>query len=247
MDFSTINREALLRLPTYNNLPDSCHLQDGSGNGCAGDPPGYPSYFTRCVYTKHGNGPSKGPVMVITVDDQNYVIHRAEEDWERVANVMRKLWLPLPLDHERSRLWIQDTHRRHANCYNGWSDDLIIYPVPYYKLKQFRDDERWSDTYRCSAVAEVQAFNDQVQQQYKSLATPENHNATRLIRKFYPDFQPDLDMINNPPSGIIPCWWESESVNPGPERCTQTQRNKGSSWSHPINGTWCQWCGWKAD
>jgi hypothetical protein len=46
LDFSTINIDALQRLPSV-TLPTTYRLQAGSGNGCFGDAPGFPTYFTR--------------------------------------------------------------------------------------------------------------------------------------------------------------------------------------------------------
>jgi hypothetical protein len=49
-DYSTINKDALNRLPIV-KLPPTYRLQAGMGNGCFLDPPGYPTYFTQSVYT----------------------------------------------------------------------------------------------------------------------------------------------------------------------------------------------------
>src|SRR4051812_49187147 len=120
MDFSTLNLDRLKKLPRY-SLPPTYQLQQGSGNGCSGDPPGYPTYFTRSVYTRHGNHPRNGPYMVIVFEGVNYVIPTQEE------KLVRNLWLPLSLDHPRTRLWISGTYRHHNHCYGD-----VIYPVPYW-------------------------------------------------------------------------------------------------------------------
>lgn len=46
----TINAAELAKLPEA-IIPDSYHLSQNEGSGCAMDPPGYPTYFIRHVYT----------------------------------------------------------------------------------------------------------------------------------------------------------------------------------------------------
>jgi hypothetical protein len=53
-DLTTINRSRLESLPLA-VLPPTYRLQAGCGNGCYLDPPGFPSYFTRHVYTPEEN------------------------------------------------------------------------------------------------------------------------------------------------------------------------------------------------
>ena len=102
MDFSTLNVAKLKKLDQY-KLPPSYQLQDGSGNGCAGDPPGYPTYFTRNVYTKFGNDPPHGrPSMVITFERVHYVVGNG--DYDAQSALLHRLWSPLPIDHPRTRL-----------------------------------------------------------------------------------------------------------------------------------------------
>lgn len=247
MDYSTLNLTRLRKLPTY-NLPHNHHLQESSGNGCAGDPPGFPTYFTRSVYTKQGSTPRNGPDVVIVLDGVNYVVDdgkwAAGDDWDkrlaRHNSLMRRLWVPLPIDHERTRLWIVGTYQHHHHCYNGHGDDMVIYPVLYYKRKEYRHDPKWRDEYITAHKAEVDAFNAQLEDQHRALAVPDNHNAVRIIRKFYPDYQPELDLISDPPKQRVGQWWETEAVQPSEEECARSQR-----WgkSHPFNKTWCQWCG----
>jgi len=250
-DYSTIDIEQLKKLPRYNK-PASYHLQDDSGNGCAGDAPGYPTYFTRSVYTKHGNNPARGAQMVISYEEWDYIVEDST-DWRdgdalEVRNArLHKLWKPLPLDHERVRLWIADTYRHHKHCYvdverpEYGRPGTLIFPVPDYKLKTFRDDYRWSEEYRTALRNEIDAYNREEIDRAAAIAIPENHQAVRIIRKFYPEYQPEPELIANPPQQIAQ-WWETEAHKPTPETCPTTQRwNK----THPINGSWCQWCGWK--
>lgn len=260
MDFSTINLDVLRSLPQY-KIPPSYHLQKDSGNGCYGDAPGYPTYFTRSVYDKDGNNPSRGPYWVITFEDvvaggRVHYVTSSEwapgDTWEkchaRQEALFRRLWLPLPLDHERVKLWIAETYRHHATCYYDDSkperdnDHTLIYPVPSYKLAKFVDDERFSDDWRTKAKAEIEARNHEIIRYAGNVAVPENHSAVRIIRRFYPEHQPDLDLIAHPPTKVVGQWWETEAQRPTPETCRP--RSIGP---HPINTTWCQWCGWYSD
>jgi hypothetical protein len=219
MDYSTLNLEELCKLKIY-RLPPTYYLQQGSGYGCAGDPPGYPTYFTRSVYTKFGNKPPHGPHLVITYDGQHYIVDDVK--WEG-------LWKPLPLNHPRVRLWVMSTYRHHQHCYNGHGDNMVIYPVSSYQ-----DDPRWKDEYREAHRAEVD------EERARELVTPGNHNAVRIIRAYYPEHEPDLDLIANPPQVNVGSWWETEAEQPSEEKCAETQR---WGYRHPFNGSWCQWCG----
>src|SRR5512139_2529311 len=79
-DYDTIDTVRLTHLPQY-KLPPTYQLNDGMGAGCAGDPPGYPPYFLRSVYTSHGNSPAKGPQHVITYFGVHYVVE-SSKDWD---------------------------------------------------------------------------------------------------------------------------------------------------------------------
>lgn len=246
IDYSTINREELLELPVYKMLP-TYRLQDGSGNGCYGDPPGYPTYFTRDVYTQHGNAPSRGPQYVIGVrgDDGGWrAVDNKGSDEDQKAK-LRRLWLPLPIDHPRTRMWIQGTYQHMANCYSDverleyGKPGTLIYPVPDYNLKRFTDDYRWSDHYRAAAVQEVNAYNVQERERARRIAIPENHHAVRTIREFYPEYEPEIELIEAPPQERIPAWWETEAEQPSAAQCQSAMR-----WgTHPL-GDPCQFCGW---
>lgn len=246
MDFSTIDLEKLYRLPVYKK-PPTYRYQQSVGNSCLNDPPGYPTYFTRMVFTMHGSSPSRGVTMIITgPDGRDYVVRKAGEDAE-YRDRIHSLWKPLPLDHERTRLWIGEMYRYFHRCYvdpskgDGW-EARFIFPVPDYMLKKFVDDPRFSEEWRVQAKAEVERFNAELIEYYRKLATPENHAAVRWIRKFYQEYQPEPDLIENPPEckGL---WWETEAAPPStPEECSRTERH---GWVHPVNKTWCQWCGWR--
>lgn len=247
-DYSTIDRDALRKLPIAKLAP-TYELQSDPGNGCFGDPPGYPTYFTRSVYTSHGNTPGRGAQMVITVPGEGLRIVEHSEDWKRGDATdkrnarLRKLWKPLPLDHPRTRAWIKSLYLHFKNCYTNVeaaphsNDRTIIYPVPSYKLKTFRDEERFNDEYRAAQRAEVEAYNRMIVEEATALCTPETHSAVVTIRGFYPDYQPQLELIDNPPTQHGGDWWERYAENFTPETCP------GSHGRAHNSGDWCQMCG----
>src|SRR5260221_474071 len=117
-DYSTINLNALRRLPVY-NLPPTYHLS-GFGAACAGDAPGFPTYFLRGVYTQYGNSPHNGPDHVITDQEDANKHYRIPGNWDFSSkeNTFHRLWVPLPIDHPRVWLWMQATYVHMQHCYN---------------------------------------------------------------------------------------------------------------------------------
>lgn len=253
MDFSTINLDVLRSLPTY-ELPDSYSVQRAPGNGCAGDPPGFPAYFTRSVYTKRGNSPRNAVDQVIW---HGGVMHATStsrwergDTWEqrmaRYDALMHQLWLPLPYEHERVQCWIRETYRHHAHCYRddaglvaGKGDrHTIIFPVPSYKLRAFQDDPRFSAEWRTWEQKAVEAWNADLRARTARVAVPANHSAYRIVSRYYPEHQPDVHLIAQPPEDVGGMWWETDAAQPAPGACRPR-------WgTHPINELWCQWCGW---
>jgi hypothetical protein len=244
-DTTTINFKGLNRFPIFKK-PPTYSLQDHLGNGCYGDPPGYPTYFTQSVYTQHGNSPRKGPQTVLfgrVIQGEDYW-EKSDEDRKDLFN---SLWLPLPIDHPRTRAWILATYRHHHHCYYdpsqpgdfGRGHKLIIWPVPHYELKSFSDDPRFSDEWRTKEKASIEQANREIIEAAKLIAIPENHAAVVIIRRFYPDYQPEIDLIENNPVEHIANWWERYAENFKPEDCPGESGKK-----HPANGTWCQMCGW---
>jgi hypothetical protein len=229
LGFSTIDLDALRHLPKH-RLPPSYHLQAHSGNGCFLDAPGYPSYFTKCVTTQHGNTPGRGPTLVIAHGSEIYVV-QSHKDWEggREAHDaitearLRSLWKPLPEDHPRVQLWERHAYKHMAHRYKD--DEKIvhgraatmIYPVPDYKLRQFVDDHRFSSEWQALEHKKIDLENREIIARTQKLAIPDNHNAVRWVRKFYPDHEARLDLIEEPPGAMNPCWvvsreWSTEAA-----------------------------------
>lgn len=252
MNTDTINKKALALLPAF-VCPPTYHLQREPGCGCYLDPPGFPSYFLQSVYTQYGNSPRRGAEYVIL----GRVFSRAEnyEDHEKRESKLRKLWNPLPLEHPRTQAWIQTLFCHFQHCYEDierpeyGKPGTLIYPVPTWRLKAFHDDPRFSDTWRAKERAAVEQANAEEETRSARIATWDNHRAVKMIRRYYPDFdRPDSNEYGGRASlmkgGATQRgdWWETEAEQPTPETCRP--RSLGP---HPINGTWCQWCGWRKE
>lgn len=243
-DFSTINEDALKLLPIYQK-PPTYRIDRGAGSGCYGSPPGHPSYFLQSIYTGSGNMPRRG--------HPEYVLfgHAMPVDFhgEKREKLLRKLWKPLPINHPRTLAWMLATYKHHQHCYQKdpaaanekW--DTVIYPVPSYKLRTFHDDERFSDEWRVKEKAAIEAYNAEIIEQTRKVATPENHEAVILIRRYYPEHEPNLEWIENPPESPGN-WWETLPLRPSAEECPGEWAWSGSyNNKHPVNGKWCQVCG----
>jgi hypothetical protein len=247
---STINLDKLGRLPLY-IPPPTYTLQKDPGNGCFLDPPGYPTYFTRSVYTMYGNNPRKGAQMVIS----GRVVESSQDwkfckDWDayrsKIDARLKRLYNPLPIDHPRVRAWIQYLYAYFHHCYQDPKkgpkvEDLVICPVSFTSLKNFTDDPRFSDEWREKEKAAVEQANREIIEAARPLAIPENHRAVKIIQEYYPDYQPEVDLIENPP-GSPGDWWERLDAKPTPQECPGLHGKK-----HPANGSWCQMCGWREE
>ena len=244
MDYSTIDIEKLKSLPVY-KMPDSCRLQRDSGMGCAGDPPGFPSYFLKSVYTKHGNSPSKGAQTVIQYEGIAYVLQHSEDykdknSYEKFHKRLRRLWKPLPLDHERTKLWIQDTYRHHHSGYRlaevleyGHAA-TVFWPVENtYQVTKFLEHDFFKNMRDDSKSKERANVLEYLRKQ----VYPENHSAVHIIREFYPEHQPNLELIENPPKVVTPQWWETDAAAPKPGEC------RPRSMGPHKDDFFCQWCG----
>jgi hypothetical protein len=213
------------------HLPTNYHLGD-EGCACYLEPPNHPRYFVRTIYAGNGNSPSRPPYY--------YLWGKGYEELEDVDT----LFEPLPLDHPRVQEWIKAVFGHLKHCYfdERAEDNMLIYPVPYYKLQRFHDDVRFSEEWRAKEKLAIEQANKEIQEYAQKIATPDNHQATRTIRKYYPQFVPDQELIDNPPS-MVGNWWAKLEVRPTPENCPGEYKMK----KHPVNGSWCQFCGWRKE
>lgn len=261
LDWSTINLDELRKLPRQ-VLPPTFRLQDDCGNGCAGDPPGFPTYFTRFVYTQHGNGPPRnwpGHELVILKDGVCYGVGlnkwKPDETWEqryeRRRELFVRLWNRPAIDHSRTVAWIRGAFKHHHHCYQddsikgSLSDKTVIFPVPNWKLEHFHDDKRFSDNWRKQERAAVRTKNAEIRKSARKVAKFDNHSATVIVRRYYPEFAPskaeqaELLAAEYPQIGN---WWETMAERPTPEACPGQYEMK-----HPTGGSWCQMCGYETE
>jgi hypothetical protein len=249
MDKSTLDLNALHKMSGYAK-PPTYEIDRGMGSACFLDPPGYPSYFIQHIYTMHGNSPGrKGQATELI---QGRVLMRAEESYEKREAKLRKLWKPLPYNHPRVRAWIVAVYKHMKSCYrhpsytdkSGKMETLTMYSE-HFRMKTFHDDPRFSDEWRVKAQAEVEAWNTEMRSKWEAIAKPGNHMAYLSVREYYPEHEPDIELIENAPEYSEGDWWEVYDHKPSPEECPGTARWGRSGRPHPVNNTWCQLCGWR--
>jgi hypothetical protein len=188
-----------------------------------------------------------------------------ESTLEERDALMKRLYVPLPVTHPRTQAWIRETFAHHRHCYQvpelraagkNWSDAMLIWPggccgnTPFGRLLNSEHEiehakanlcyDKWTEEAKRDFCQNIVSNNSRVIEMCQKVAVPENHDATILVRKVYPDFQPTAELIEakfDRPGN----WWEVLAENPGPDNCPGQYGH-----SHPVNGNWCQFCGWKA-
>lgn len=222
----------------------------GEGSGCFMDPPSYPTHFYSIAT---GKGRNSGCMSLDSALDEEEAEHLPDAVLDRVRQLITDWQTTRPaLDSPRALAWMADCYAHFKSCY---VDDhqiaepfeydkpaTIIYPVPSYKLKHFHDDPRFSEEWRTKEKAAIEQANNEILAAYAKVAIPDNHQAVRFIRKFYPEHQPRLDWIGTAPQNPGH-WYKTLDAPPTPENCPG-ERGIGK---HPVNGSWCQFCGWHED
>jgi hypothetical protein len=265
------NLATLAKLPAY-DLPAMYRLSDSEGAGCMMDPPGFPSHFIRSIYTRNGDNPNKGPSSVL-VEPGTGILRALPEytgDGSTHAATLRRLWAPLPLDHERTVMWI-----RHVFGYfrSGWLPlgttgdasrnvaDLTFYPKV----------DNLEDLRRAVAALDVRELAAHAHDQLLGKAGPDTLPLRTLRRYrpidyvigFYPDADPEhlatyANVWSYGAGGGVGDWYETHARAPSAEECPGlTGKAGGSPWSSMThernmqirehNGKtsrgWCQFCG----
>lgn len=258
MDYSTIDLARLKRYRTY-TLPRAYKLQKDPGNGCILDPPGYPTYFTRNVYTQHGNNPWRGPQMVITHNGRHHVVKSIkdrnqysrvkswDEEHAEFMERLRRLWLPLPIDHPRTQAWISYCCGYFRNCYTDprceepthagnvhvgpFSAEGTIEIAPLLGLEvpiELMGLEYYETIYADAQLITIFAIlSGQVE---NLIYRPWNY-----IRQWYPEYDPHTHGCK--PGYAKGDWWERWSHKPSPEECP------GKPWARHGQYDHCQFCG----
>lgn len=271
-DYSTLNLDVLRRQPKVTRvaLGSKCYqLQRDPGNGCYGDPPGYPTYFTRSVYTSKGHTP-RGFCAQVIVDPEDpdtfwstEMLWGKGDTWEivraRHKELMRELYKPLPVDHSRVLAWAISCAVRGLHCYVDPQkpadkrrniSELVLWPVPYYQLRHFHDDSRFSDEWRNKEKASIDQANSEILAAARLVAVVENASLLYDLHEVYPDITPDTalaegmtprKLLENPPDRHSGDWWERHALRPTPDSCCPP------SWlgRHRTDG-WCQFCGYES-
>lgn len=218
-------------------------------------PPDYPDLSGSLRYGSSRNGGGDCALSSAYEDDDGYFseqlpahivseLKRRFDEWEKSKPA---------IDSPRVIAWMQHLYAYMKNCYTDEQAQAepfeygkpatIIFPVPYYKLRTFRDDPRFSEEWRTSEQRTIKLSNDELRAKYAVVCTPDNHNAVRYIRKYYPEHQPRLDWITSTPRNPGD-WYEKLEAPPRPEDCPGDARVRSK---HPVNGSWCQFCGWYAE
>lgn len=209
-DYSTINLERLRQLPRAlvrgRLLQEISHL----GNGCFLDAPGYPTYFTRSVYTSRGDTPGTGPYMVITDPDD------PELHYDVDGVNLRDLWVPLPYPQDTPHFseWIYGSSLEKLREYRLWKWIHFAYIYCQHGYADPKNGEQWRH-------ADKLIFRSGPATPGDLIFCPEHHAAVLAIQEFYPEHQPDLAWIENvPESEKQNDWWERYSdptltVKPG--------------------------------
>jgi hypothetical protein len=242
-DYSTIDWGRLQREVKPYVKPPTYWMDGLHGSACIFEPPGHPTYFMEGVFTRFGNSPARGPQYVLTrpATEALYPV-----DHETIG----RYYLPLPLEHERVQAWIAALWEFFRCCYHvpgaAANSSPVIYPVPAYALRSEAeaDDPRFSERYKAALLAEIRQYNQDEVAEAAAIATLDNHCAVRAVREYYPAYTP---------AGLPPRstgnWWEVYAARPTPAECPGETFGWGdrSRARHPVNGTWCQVCGWRGE
>jgi len=184
------------------------------GCACFLEPPGHPRYFVQSIYTQHGNSPSRGP--------QYFFEGSGFDSIEEVDTYFK----PLPYDHPRVKAW-------------------EAYAYAYFRNSYSKDGTSRCLTDSITVEPKETVFTKSSPDKFTTTPQPpEHHLAYLLVKKYYPEAKPRLDLIANPPAwgrGGVGTWWERLNEKPTPETCPGDRVGK-----HPVNGSWCQVCGWSS-
>lgn len=208
IDYSTIDLTFLRRLPEHKKPPT--YKYGSMGQCCYLDAPGYPSYFVQHVYTGYGNDPSQGARLVIhDPETKKYHIVQTQNDirrdWKKseagLQRIYRKLWKPLPLEHERVQAWIRHVYAYQTHCYatpwkNGKLETIVFPPSKIYLNEPILFAEELAMASRAVAAG---------------LITPENYLPVVTIREFYPDHAPNKSYMEHTPEHEGEHWWETSN------------------------------------
>lgn len=233
LDYSTIDLVRLRKLPLYRPRPGH-DVSDHMGSGCFLDAPGYPSYFIQSVYNSRGDELRNGPYDVIADPERDGEYRVIDGLRDKDGNrCLGSLYIPVPMNSDRFVAWADACYRHLKNCYEDpeEKDNILIWPVPYYRLNNIalnyslsdeeRSKQKFSWGYYIDCIKIEWSFSllpryytnaedkwIQYIETKRDVAVPVNHRAVRAIREIYPEYQPILEKIVDPPVEVGPDWWE---------------------------------------
>lgn len=252
-DLNTINMEELSKLPSYDSeVSHYYHVDNHYGSACFLEPPGHPSYFIQSIYTFRGDHPYEGAQQLLL----NHIISTDKTDHKKdLEPLLRRLYKKPKYNSFRVKAWEENLYSYFRSCYVNdsigdkalYAENLLIFPIPFYKLNAFHIPYLCGKAYlysrelRNKRKEKINWQNNRMISEAKKIAIPENHAAFRHVKEWYPRAKPRLDLISKPPR-TAPHWYERLLKKPTPENCIGEDFQE-----HPVNGTWCQVCGWKKE
>jgi hypothetical protein len=220
-------------------------LSDHAGAGCAMCPPDHPRYYVRSVYTVGGNSFNYENAPQYFLEGKGWFTELEDVD---------KFFKPLPLEHPRTRAWIKHLYSHMAHCYADETRQeygrpaTLVFPPNEFELihaglfKINREDSDFKNcvTDQCFNVSHRKREEERKakMEEWRKIAVPENHLAVRAIREYYPDYQPEIELIENPPK-LRGNWYERAQTRPDADKCPG---DISVRLPHNARG-WCQYCG----
>lgn len=203
LDYSTIDLEVLRSLPVYKRAP-TYRIDNSPGAACYGDPPGYPTYFLRYVWTPYGNHPRGGAVLVISDPERigaygepvQYAVVKGYDDylndWTKKP-IFRKLWKPVPMDSLRFKLWERGRYIHFSSCIhdesvgkiNGYARCGVDFRVSVFAVREYETYANYEGNEQ-TALVRKKLYCDAKQHL-------QNHAAVYDIREFYPEYQVNVE------------------------------------------------------
>lgn len=186
----------------------TARIVSGDGAGCFLDPPSYPTH-THSVRT--GKGRDSGIMSLESALEDDQAEHLPDAVLARVRGLIDGWHATKPaIDSPRVIAWMKACYGHLNKCYRDAEQvaepfehgkpATIIFPVPYYKLRSFHDDPRFSEEWRTGQREQIERENNEKRALYAKVATPDNHQAVLHIRKYYPEHTPNLEWIANAPA-----------------------------------------------
>lgn len=221
--YETVDVEALRQhqpLPEWLKKNKRVRARVGwsEGFGDAEDlPPGHPSYFA--ITPQNWRGDVEGLRVIPDPDnlaftwaeynkENNYALEVSDKAAKNnryyvvTPGERRKLWRPLPWNHQRMQVWEVDMYQWHSQ-YIGHDGKPFSHPMSAYMKRATKPqiDDRWRQEIIDEMLRDYEvtkaAEEAQIAQYAAQWATPERHQAVIKIRKYFPDYQPCLDLIEN--------------------------------------------------